>query len=123
MKRPREREAAPLALQTMFRAGARRACMRNALSSLRVAGVMMRRSQQVDAHLDRHSCSCVLETAARMFRMVYVLALTSAAVYGAADFFGGLAARRASAIAIVVVSQLAGLIALLVVLPLLPAAS
>jgi drug/metabolite transporter (DMT)-like permease len=55
--------------------------------------------------------------------MLYVLALTSAAVYGAADFFGGLAARRASAIAIVVVSQCAGLMSLLVVLPLLPAAS
>jgi drug/metabolite transporter (DMT)-like permease len=50
-------------------------------------------------------------------------ALASAAVYGAADFLGGLASRRASAIAIVVVSQCAGLVSLLVVLPLLPAAS
>ena len=50
-------------------------------------------------------------------------ALASAAVYGAADFLGGLASRRAGAIAIVVVSQLAGLISLLVVLPLLPMAS
>jgi drug/metabolite transporter (DMT)-like permease len=58
-----------------------------------------------------------------MFRMLVVLALASAATYGAADFLGGLASRRASAIATVVVSQLAGLIALLVVLPLLPAAS
>lgn len=50
-------------------------------------------------------------------------ALASAAVYGAADFLGGLASRRAGAIAIVIVSQFAGLISLLVVLPLLPAAS
>jgi drug/metabolite transporter (DMT)-like permease len=50
-------------------------------------------------------------------------ALASAAVYGAADFLGGLASRRVGAIAIVIVSQFAGLISLLVVLPLLPAAS
>lgn len=50
-------------------------------------------------------------------------ALASAAVYGAADFLGGLASRRAGAIAIVVVSQGSGLIALLIILPLLPAAS
>jgi uncharacterized membrane protein len=55
--------------------------------------------------------------------MLIFLALTSAAMYGAADFLGGLASRRASAIAIVVISQLAGLAALLIVLPLLPAAS
>ena len=55
--------------------------------------------------------------------MLVVLALLSAATYGAADFLGGLAARRAGAIAIVVVSQFAGLIALLVALPLLPPAS
>ena len=56
-------------------------------------------------------------------RMLYVLALSSAALYGAADFLGGLASRRASAIAIVVISQCAGLIALLVLLPFLPASS
>ena len=55
--------------------------------------------------------------------MLYALALASAAVYGAADFLGGLASRRTSAIAIVVVSQCAGLIALLLMLPFLPAAS
>ena len=55
--------------------------------------------------------------------MLVVLALTSAAMYGAADFLGGLASRRASAIAIVVISQLAGLVALLLVLPLLPPSS
>jgi drug/metabolite transporter (DMT)-like permease len=53
--------------------------------------------------------------------MFYVLALASAATYGAADFLGGLASRRTSAIAIVVVSQCAGLISLVLVLPLLPA--
>jgi drug/metabolite transporter (DMT)-like permease len=58
-----------------------------------------------------------------MLRMLFVLALASAATYGAADFLGGLASRRASAIAIVVVSQCTGLIALLLVLPLLPASS
>jgi drug/metabolite transporter (DMT)-like permease len=55
--------------------------------------------------------------------MFVVLALASAAVYGAADFLGGLAARRTGAIAIVVVSQCAGLIALLLMLPLLPVSS
>ena len=55
--------------------------------------------------------------------MLVFLALTCAAMYGAADFLGGLASRRASAIAIVVVSQCAGLIALLLMLPLLSAAS
>jgi drug/metabolite transporter (DMT)-like permease len=55
--------------------------------------------------------------------MLVVLALVSAATYGAADFLGGLASRRAGAIAIVVVSQCAGLLSLLVVLPFLPAAS
>jgi drug/metabolite transporter (DMT)-like permease len=55
--------------------------------------------------------------------MLVVLALTSAAMYGAADFLGGLASRRASAIAIVVISQLSGLVALLLVLPLLPPSS
>ena len=53
--------------------------------------------------------------------MFVVLALASAAMYGAADFLGGLASRRASAIAIVVLSQFAGLIALGLMLPLLPA--
>ena len=55
--------------------------------------------------------------------MPFVLALACAAVYGAADFLGGLASRRAGAIAIVVVSQFAGLIALLAILPFLPVSS
>jgi drug/metabolite transporter (DMT)-like permease len=41
--------------------------------------------------------------------VAYVLALTSAVLYGAADFVGGLAARRAPTIAVVLVSQAAGL--------------
>jgi len=51
-----------------------------------------------------------------------VLALLSAACYGAADFLGGLTAKRASTLAIVVVSQLSGLLLLLIMFPLLPAA-
>ena len=55
--------------------------------------------------------------------MLYALALASAAFYGAADFLGGLASRRASTISIVVISQLAGLLALALMLPVLPASS
>jgi len=49
-----------------------------------------------------------------------LLALGSAAVYGAADFLGGLAARRANIVAVVFLSQLAGMVVLAVTLPLLP---
>ncbi|CAN5654082.1 DMT family transporter [soil metagenome] len=52
--------------------------------------------------------------------MTILLALISATTYGAADFLGGLAARRASALGVVAVSQLAGLGLLLLLLPLLP---
>ena len=52
---------------------------------------------------------------------IYLLALTSAALYGAADFLGGLASRRASTIAIVFVSQAAGLFPLALLLVALPA--
>ena len=55
--------------------------------------------------------------------MLYLLALASAAFYGSADFLGGIASRRTNTIAIVVISQLAGLIVLLLVLPLLPTSS
>ena len=55
--------------------------------------------------------------------MAYLLAIASAALYGAADFLGGIGSRRASTIAIVVTSQGCGLLALLLILPLLPAAS
>ncbi|MCU1667334.1 MAG: putative rane protein [Blastococcus sp.] len=46
-----------------------------------------------------------------------LLALASAVVYGAADFCGGLATRRATAFAVVAASQAAGLVALLLLLP------
>ena len=55
--------------------------------------------------------------------MAYLLALGSAALYGAADFLGGVASRRASTIAIVLTSQGAGLVLLALLLPLLPAAT
>ena len=52
--------------------------------------------------------------------MPYILALASAALYGAADFLGGLASRRASTIAVVIVSQAAGLLPLALLLAVLP---
>jgi len=55
--------------------------------------------------------------------MGYFLALLSAATYGAADFLGGLASKRASTIAVVFWSQGSGLLLLLLALPLLPDAS
>ena len=58
-----------------------------------------------------------------MSAMAFVLAVLSAAVYGAADFCGGMAAKRATTIAAVLVSQAAGLLMLGVVLPLLPDAT
>jgi drug/metabolite transporter (DMT)-like permease len=54
--------------------------------------------------------------------VAYFLALASAALYGAADFLGGLASRRASTIAIVLVSQAAGLVPLALLLFVLPGA-
>jgi len=53
----------------------------------------------------------------------YILSLASAVLYGAADFIGGLTSRRASALAVVTISQAAGLLFLAAALPLLPAAS
>jgi drug/metabolite transporter (DMT)-like permease len=55
--------------------------------------------------------------------MFVVLSLASAVCYGAADFLGGLTAKRASTIPIVVLSQLSGLALLFLMLPLVPAAS
>ena len=55
--------------------------------------------------------------------MLYLLALGSAVLYGAADFTGGLATRRAGTIPVVLVSQASGLILLALLLPLLPDAS
>lgn len=52
--------------------------------------------------------------------MASLLAILSAAAYGAADFLGGMAAKRASTLASVIVTQAAGLLLLLMVLPLLP---
>jgi drug/metabolite transporter (DMT)-like permease len=46
-----------------------------------------------------------------------LFALSSAAVYGAADFLGGLASRRASVFGVVALSQIAGLVALVLLLP------
>ncbi len=51
-----------------------------------------------------------------------VLATACAVVYGTADFFGGLATRRSRVLAVVVLSQLAGLALVLALLPLLPGA-
>lgn len=52
-----------------------------------------------------------------------LLALASAVLYGAADFVGGLTSRRASTLAVVFVSQLSGAVVVLVLLPILPAAT
>ncbi|RBY83229.1 EamA family transporter [Blastococcus sp. TF02A-30] len=49
--------------------------------------------------------------------MAVVLALASAVVYGASDFLGGLSSRRAPVFGVVAVSQVAGLTALLLLLP------
>jgi uncharacterized membrane protein len=50
----------------------------------------------------------------------YLLALCSAALYGAADFVGGVTSRRADTIAVVLVAQFAGLLSLALIVPLLP---
>ena len=55
--------------------------------------------------------------------MFAVLALASAVCYGAADFLGGFTAKRANTLAVVVVSQLSGLVLLIPMLPLLPASA
>src|SRR6266536_147327 len=52
-----------------------------------------------------------------------VFALLSAALYGSADFLGGLASRRSAVMPVMIFSQLAGLLTLLLVLPCLPAAT
>jgi drug/metabolite transporter (DMT)-like permease len=53
----------------------------------------------------------------------YLLALSSAFLYGAADFMGGFTSRRADTIAVVLIAQFAGLLSLALLLPLLPAVS
>jgi len=55
--------------------------------------------------------------------MAYLLAIAAAVFYGSADFIGGVATRRAAAIPVVLISQAAGLLLVLVLLPVLPAAS
>jgi drug/metabolite transporter (DMT)-like permease len=55
--------------------------------------------------------------------LIYLLALGSAVLYGAADFAGGLTTRRVGTIPVVVLSQASGLILLLLIMPLLPDAS
>jgi drug/metabolite transporter (DMT)-like permease len=52
-----------------------------------------------------------------------LLALGSATMYGASDFLGGLAARRADTVAVVVVSQFSGMVVLALILPFLPVAA
>ena len=55
--------------------------------------------------------------------MVYLLAITSAVLYGAADFTGGLTTRRASTIPVVFISQASGLFFLALSMPILPSAT
>ncbi|PYI93270.1 MAG: EamA/RhaT family transporter [Verrucomicrobia bacterium] len=55
--------------------------------------------------------------------MIELLALGSSVLYGSADFFGGLTARRANTIATVFWSQFVGLVLLALFLPFLPAAT
>lgn len=55
--------------------------------------------------------------------MIELLALGSAVLYGSADFFGGMTARRANTIATVVWTQFVGLVLLAFVIPFLPAAT
>jgi drug/metabolite transporter (DMT)-like permease len=52
-----------------------------------------------------------------------VLSLTAAFTYGAADFLGGLASRRANTIAVVTISQGAGLLMVALLLPMLISAA
>jgi drug/metabolite transporter (DMT)-like permease len=54
------------------------------------------------------------------FELSATLALASAALYGAADFLGGMGARRTSTMAVVSVSQCAGMVLLGLALVLLP---
>jgi uncharacterized membrane protein len=56
-------------------------------------------------------------------RVFVTLALASAAFYGAADFLGGIAARRAGSVVVTFVAQAAGLGLLALLLPVLPSSS
>ena len=55
--------------------------------------------------------------------MPYLLALAAALFYGAGDFTGGLATRRAGTLPVVLLSQFSGLVLLAALLPVLPPAS
>lgn len=55
--------------------------------------------------------------------MAYLLAISSAIFYGAADFTGGIVTRRAATIPVVVLSQASGLVVVALVLLLLPSAA
>jgi drug/metabolite transporter (DMT)-like permease len=55
--------------------------------------------------------------------MSILFAVCAAALYGSADFFGGLAARRSAVVPVMIFSQLAGSCLLVAVLPWLPSAS
>src|SRR5689334_21139369 len=55
--------------------------------------------------------------------MVYLLAIGSAILYGAADFTGGLTTRRAGTILVVLLSQFSGLALVVLLLSLLPSAA
>ena len=56
--------------------------------------------------------------------MTYFLAVISSIAYGSADFLGGLATKRGGPLfAVVVFSQLTGLILVLIALPFLPPSS
>src|SRR3546814_3428721 len=52
--------------------------------------------------------------------MSIILALGSAALFGAGDFFGGLASRRSAVTAVILLSQLLGLLILVPALLLIP---
>ena len=55
--------------------------------------------------------------------MFVILALASAAFYGAADFLGGIASKRADSVVVTFVAQSAGLVLLVFLLPVLPSSS
>jgi len=58
-----------------------------------------------------------------MTELSYLLAVLSAGAYGAADFLGGLATKRSTPYSVVVFSQFAGLVLVLIALPFLPHAA
>ena len=55
--------------------------------------------------------------------MFVTLALASAAFYGAGDFLGGIASKRADSVVVTFVAQAAGLVLLALLLPVLPSSS